>query len=119
MVNQQLVDYINQNKNNYSINSFNLMTACFKLSIAGKEVLNKSPEIKIKSTFFSMHKSTAFMKAFVLTSLSLGSLQLPIWQSARCANFICSQTEENSIKIYKGCFYGRKIKSYLNNLNNN
>ena len=59
-------------------------------SITGKDVLNKSPLIKIKSTFSSKHILTAFIKACKLASLSLGSRQLPICASAICANFILS-----------------------------
>ena len=65
-----------------SFNFLNVVTTVFKLSNLGKEVLNKSPEMRMKSTASCTHLSTALLKAKVLISFNFGSLQLPIWQSA-------------------------------------
>jgi len=75
-----------------SFSCFSFFVTSLSLSIDGNDVLNRSPLISTKSTFSFMHVSTVFVNAFVLRSASFGSLQLPIWQSAMCANFILSLT---------------------------
>ena len=67
---------------------FNKYEAESKRQIEGRLVLNRSPEIRIKSTFFSIHISIAFTKALSESSFNFGSRQPPIWQSAICANIM-------------------------------
>src|SRR3989338_4830228 len=83
-----------------SFNCLNFDTTVFRLSSLGKDVLNKSPAIRIKSTFSFMHLSIALLKAFVLVSLSLGSLHEPMWQSARWANFISQGKLRGFLKVF-------------------
>src|SRR3989338_221369 len=86
-----------------SFNCLNFVTTVFRLSSLGKEVLNKSPAMRIKSTFSFMHLSTALQKAKVLVSLSFGSLQEPMWQSARWANFMDSGNIWQFLKVFIYC----------------
>src|SRR3989344_1971977 len=83
-----------------SFNCLNFVTTVFRLSSLGKDVLNKSPAIRMKSTFSFMHLSTALQKARVLVSLSFGSLHEPIWQSAKWANFILPQLAKLNNRLF-------------------
>src|SRR3989338_10884270 len=93
-----------------SFSCLNFITTAFKLSSLGNDVLNKSPAIRIKSTSSFMHLSTALLKASVLVSLSFGSLHEPIWQSARCANFILPQLA----KLHRN--FPLSFQSFLNSI---
>src|SRR3989338_4714651 len=83
-----------------SLSCLNLLTTVFRLSNLGNEVLNKSPAIRMKSTFSLKHLSTALQKARVLVSLNFGSLQEPIWQYARWANFISQGKLRGFLKVF-------------------
>ena len=59
----------------------------FRISIGGYAESNRSPDIRMNSTFSWMHLSMIAWKDLKFSFRSSSCLQLPRWQSARCANF--------------------------------
>src|SRR3989344_3463122 len=83
----------------FSWSSFNFLVTIFSVSTDGKEVLNRSPAKRMKSTFCSIHWFMALRNALLERSRIFWSLQEPRCRSAKCAYFMSYAEKEKFILI--------------------
>src|SRR3990167_10082303 len=83
----------------FFFSSDRILLVSFMIVMSGRDVLKRSPAIRTKPTFFSMHLFIAYLKLSMPNFFSSSSLQPPMWQSAKWATFINIEKERKLINL--------------------